>query len=290
MDLPKVLESNLVRLKELDLDENWLQEYLAKNPKILGLGEDLALVQRERRQMRAGRLDLLFSDGEGDTRYVVEVMLGAIDESHIIRAIEYWDIERRRYPAYDHIAVLVAEDITSRFINVLSLFSGTIPLVVMQLSTIKVDSGIVLLPLKILDQRALREDDVADVSAPPSDRAYWKNKSTDEAMAVVDELLGYINEEAKPTRYELKYLTQYIGVSSGRRGNIAYIRPQKSKIRIGTYVNDAHAVQASLEAAGISVEVSGSYVTADYVNYKDTKAKEAIRSMLKVAVKDQAAE
>ena len=27
--------------------------------------------------------------------------------SHIIRTIEYWDIERRRYPAYEHVAVLV---------------------------------------------------------------------------------------------------------------------------------------------------------------------------------------
>jgi hypothetical protein len=33
-------------------------------------------------------------------------MLGATDESHIIRCIEYWDIERRRYPAYEHCAVL----------------------------------------------------------------------------------------------------------------------------------------------------------------------------------------
>ena len=30
---------------------------------------------------------------------------------------EYWDIERRRYPQYDHCAVLIAEDITSRFLN-----------------------------------------------------------------------------------------------------------------------------------------------------------------------------
>ena len=48
-------------------------------------------------------------------------------ESHIIRTIEYWDIERKRYPQYEHCAVLVAEDITSRFLNVISLFNGTIP-------------------------------------------------------------------------------------------------------------------------------------------------------------------
>src|SRR3989442_11609419 len=41
--------------------------------------------------------------------------------SHIIRTIEYWDNERRRYPAYEHIAVLVAEQVTARFLNVIGL-------------------------------------------------------------------------------------------------------------------------------------------------------------------------
>ena len=30
--------------------------------------------------------------------YEVEVMLGETDPSHIIRCIEYWDIEKRKYP------------------------------------------------------------------------------------------------------------------------------------------------------------------------------------------------
>ena len=52
-----------------------------------------------------------------------------MDESHLIRAIEYWDIERRRFPQYDHVAVVVAEDVTSRFLNVISLMNRTIPLI-----------------------------------------------------------------------------------------------------------------------------------------------------------------
>lgn len=47
--------------------------------------------------------------------------------------IEYWDIERRRYPAYEHCAVLVAEDVTALFLNVLGLIAGSIPLIVIQL-------------------------------------------------------------------------------------------------------------------------------------------------------------
>ena len=71
-------------------------------------------------------------DADGNHRYEVEVQLGATDESHIIRTIDYWDIERKRYPQYDHTAVIVAEDITSRFLNVISLFNGMIPNVVKQ--------------------------------------------------------------------------------------------------------------------------------------------------------------
>ena len=44
----------------------------------------------ERRQPKAGRLDLLLSDPESLTRYEVEIQLGSTDESHIIRTIEYW--------------------------------------------------------------------------------------------------------------------------------------------------------------------------------------------------------
>ena len=122
-----------------DFNEAWLQDIIAEDPAILGLG-DLGLIERERRQENAGRLDLLLSNESDDTRFEVELMLGATDESHIIRCIEYWDIERRRYPGYEHIAVIVAEDITSRFLNILSLFAGNIPLVAIQLNALEVET------------------------------------------------------------------------------------------------------------------------------------------------------
>lgn len=112
--------------------EKWVQELIADDPSILGLG-DLVLRDQERVQPRGGRLDMLLQDLETKRRYEVELQLGATDEAHIIRTIEYWDIERKRYPQYDHCAVLVAEDITSRFLNVISLFNGTIPFVAIQM-------------------------------------------------------------------------------------------------------------------------------------------------------------
>ena len=119
-----------------ELDENWVQSRIAEDPSILGLG-DVVLKDRERPQPRAGRLDLLLQEVESNRRYKVEVQLGPTDESHIIRTIEYWDIERRRFPQYEHTAVIVAEDITSRFLNVISLFNGMIPLVAIQMRALK---------------------------------------------------------------------------------------------------------------------------------------------------------
>ncbi len=107
-----------------DLSERWVQRVLEDDPSLLGLGE-LDVREVERRQPRAGRLDMLLSDPDGATRYEVELQLGATDESHIIRTLEYWDNERRQYPQYEHVAVIVAEEITSRFFNVISLSTGS---------------------------------------------------------------------------------------------------------------------------------------------------------------------
>ena len=120
------------------------------NPSVLGLG-DLSPVQREKIQPSGGRLDLLLADDNG-TRFEVEIQLGATDPSHIIRTIEYWDTERKRYPQYDHCAVIVAEEITGRFMNVISLFNGAIPLIALRLSAFQQEEDISLVFTKVLDR------------------------------------------------------------------------------------------------------------------------------------------
>jgi hypothetical protein len=71
-----------------ELNERWVQDRIAEDPSILGLG-DLVLRDKERAQPRAGRLDLLLQDSETKRRYEVEMQLGATDETHIICTIEY---------------------------------------------------------------------------------------------------------------------------------------------------------------------------------------------------------
>jgi hypothetical protein len=71
-----------------ELTEKWVQDLIADDPSILGLG-DLELRQKERVQPRGGRLDLLLQDPDTKRRYEIELQLGSTDETHIIRTIEY---------------------------------------------------------------------------------------------------------------------------------------------------------------------------------------------------------
>jgi hypothetical protein len=113
-----VKPERILLARHTEYREKWIQDRIADDPSILGLG-DLDLKGKERVQPNAGRLDLLLQHPDLNQRYEVEIQLGSTNESHIIRTIEYWDIERKRYPQYDHCAVIVAEDITTRLLNVI---------------------------------------------------------------------------------------------------------------------------------------------------------------------------
>ena len=109
--------------------------------------------------------------------YEVEVMLGSTDESHIIRTIEYWDLERRRWPKRAHTAVLVAETINRRFFNVIQLLSLTIPIIAIQANIIEADGKRILHFTKILD--VYQESELEErAPAEPADENYWQEKAS----------------------------------------------------------------------------------------------------------------
>src|SRR5690554_3420118 len=198
-----LIQPEKVNLKDHPtLTESWLQDVIAKNPEIIGLGE-LILKDKERMQLRAGRLDILLQDPEINKRYEVEIQLGKTDEAHIIRTIEYWDIERKRYPQYEHCAVIIAEDITSRFLNIMSLFNGTVPLIAIQMNALKFGDDIGLVFTKILDELPLGLVDEDEEISEVTDRDYWVKRGTSETVKLADEMLDIICEFA--VNLELKY-------------------------------------------------------------------------------------
>ncbi len=132
-------------------DEAWIRDHVARDPSLLGLGP-VRLLAAERSLPGAGRLDLLLESPDRDRRYVVELMLGRVDESHIVRCIEYWDVERRRWPRIEHLAVLAAEDMTSRFLNVLTLIRQVVPVIALQVEAIRVEQRVLLNFVQVLSE------------------------------------------------------------------------------------------------------------------------------------------
>lgn len=229
-------------------NEKWLQSLIAGDPNVLGLG-DLIVKDVERRQPRAGRLDLLLSDPETLTRYEVEIQLGATDEAHIIRTIEYWDIEKTRYPQYEHVAVLVAEDITSRFLNVISLFNKAIPLIAIQLRALEVGGVLTINATTVLDlARPGTEEE--DDPGQTTDRSYWVSRGSEASVAVADRVLEMINEITPGM--VLKYNKHYIGLArDGIVDNFVEFRPRREHTivlfriprsdEVGALINDSGA-------------------------------------------------
>ena len=233
-----------------ELDERWLQRQLTEDPSILGFG-DLTVRDVERRQPGAGRLDLLLADPESATRYEVEIQLGATDETHIIRTIEYWDLERRRYPQYEHVAVLVAEDVTSRFLNVISLFNGSIPIVAIQLQALKVEGALTLVATRVVDQMSLatEEEDEGTIV----DRAYWeKGRGSTTSLQILDALMELIRT-VEPD-IEPNFNKHYIGLKMDQMSrNFIMSYPRKRHLGVGFRIPRAASLDEELEGSGLDI-------------------------------------
>jgi hypothetical protein len=235
-------------------NEKWVQDQIAQDPKILGLG-DLVLRDKERPQPRAGRLDLLLQDLDSKRRYELELQLGATDESHIIRTVEYWDVERKRYPQYEHCAVIVAEDITSRFLNVVSLFNGSIPLIAIQMQAFKVGEHLTLLFTTVVDEmtRGLVDEDEEEAAAAPTDRNYWETRGSKATLAMVDQLFLMI-KEIDPL-LELKYNKFYVGLErEGQVDNFVTFRPRKSHLILRFKGPQSDEIAAKANEAGLEYD------------------------------------
>jgi hypothetical protein len=232
------------------LNEKWLQERIVEDPSILGLG-NLDVRESERIQPTGGRLDLLMSDPDTLTRYEVEIQLGASDEKHIIRTLEYWDVERRRYPQYDHVAVLVAEDVTSRFLNVVSLFNGFIPIIAIQMQALDVGGVLTLSSSRVLDVINLGTDE-EDSAGAATDRLYWESKANSASLKLADRFVELAKE--KDSTLLPKYNKYYIGLArNGIADNFFSLKPKKNWIIFQPKIAPNIELNQKLDDAGLHV-------------------------------------
>ena len=263
--------------------ERWLQSQLVLDPSILNLG-DIFLKDQERRQISGGRLDMLFEDVDGNTRYEVELQLGSTDETHIIRTIEYWDLERKRYPNYEHVAVIVAEDITTRFFNVISLFNGQIPIIAIQINLLDVAGKLTLHASTILDLIPRVEEEETEVQSVG--REYWDSR-VGNVMKSGDELFKII--KTQDTDLELSYRVGYCGLSrNGVADNYLIIKPRRNFISFQIKLPQTEDLTKKLEDTGLSINYNNHWKRyIIHLNPQDLKNHSGFLQELIKTTKDQ---
>jgi hypothetical protein len=245
------IKPEIISLKNSpEYNEKWLQARIEEDPSIIGLGE-LDFRDTEKMLIGGGRLDTILYDAEDNKRYEVEIQLGKTDESHIIRTIEYWDLERKRNPQYEHCAVIIAEDITSRFLNVISLFNGFIPLIAIQVKALRIGDNMSLFFTKVLDEVKfdLLEEDIASET---TDRNFWENKASKETLQLSDKILTDLGELTE--EYKLKYNKHYIGLEkNGLANNFISFHPRKKVVLLHFKLSKTEEYDQILEDSDLDV-------------------------------------
>ena len=280
----KLKKTRPVKLKEAGLGEVWLQEQIAKDTSLLGLG-DLHLIEREKIQPTGGRIDFLMYDPETETRFEIEVMLGAVDESHIIRTIEYWDVERQRYPTLEHRAVIVAEEITARFFNVIRLLNRAIPMLAIQLSAFVIDESIVLHFTRVLDTYEFGADVEDEESGERADRAYWEKRASRESLEIVDSLLSLVHAAKEEQR--VTYNRGHIAIGTSGY-NFVWCHPRRASSHCHLHVkvpaDQRPNLIEKLEGVGIDAANRGRSAIRLRITKKDiNENRAALEELLRVA-------
>ena len=194
--------------------------------------------------------------------------------------------KKKRYPQYDHCAVLIAEDITSRFLNVISLFNGSIPLIALQMQALKVGGKTTIVFTRVMDQltRGLVDED-EEAEAAPADRPFWEKKASKGSLALVDQCLDML-KKLDPS-LSLKYNKHYIGLGrDGHPYNFVTFRPKRTTVTIEFKLPQSDDVDAMIDDAGIDkLEYNGFWKLYRLrLTAADLKAKaEFLSQMMKLA-------
>ena len=282
--MEEIATAKVLTIRECGHDEYWLRDRIFEDPAILGLG-DLQAVMREKTQSQGGRLDLLLKKPEDDAMFEVELQLGATDESHIIRTIEYWDNEKRRWPKRSHTAVLVAERITNRFFNVVHLLSLAVPIIGIQAIVMQVGETKGLHFNKVID--SYEEPEEAETPERTYDEKHWVDKSSGTLecakwyKALLEKFYGEV-----PTKYFETYISLSVGDVARvwvtkRKNNRAFIKVKHGEDNFQEAVDH-------LNGEGVSFGTrSGKYLTFN-VNAEQLKDKATMHEWLSARLSPRA--
>lgn len=233
----KIRFGKKVFIRNSGKDEYWLQDIIYENPSQLGLG-NLVPVSKEKKQSSGGRLDILLKDSEDNSMYELEVMLGETDPSHIIRSIEYWDNEKRKYPQRQHYCILIAESFDRRYFNVIQILSLNIPMIAIQADLLEINGDYILNFSKILDIYVEPEDEqeaTAVTEVTWNDKAQW-------TLHTARKLLEIVSEQEK--NISLNFTQSYISIMIDKHNSYMFDKRTKPNSVLWFNVKDEEKSEA----------------------------------------------
>lgn len=262
-------------VKQSNFSEASIRDYLAEKPELLGLG-DLQIHDKER-PTRYGRIDLILQNDDAE-RYIVELQLGSLDPSHIIRSIEYWNHQRDAYPQYVYKVVLVAEEF-SRYLEVLAIL-GNIPFIAIKASLYEGNQ----LQFEKVYERVIAEDNEHESDNNGQyDRAYWEGYKPTK-LKVVDQLFGCVKELNKDI--SLKYNKFYIGIGvNGSSNNFIYFSPKQTFVYLNIRSERSTQIDNQLNDLGFDFLTKDNYYKIRLQEFPNEAQKTFIIEMVKSAMK-----
>lgn len=145
--------------------------------------------------------------------------------------------------------MLVAEEVTARFLNILQLINGVVPIVVLQVSALQVGHQVVLSFTKLLDEVSLGTELEDDPGART--RSWWEGRASAASLKLLDEcldLLRALDPELAPS-----YQKSYVGVSQNNRpSNFVTFRPLRHGLRVEIRAGNLRWFEDRFAAEGLA--------------------------------------
>jgi hypothetical protein len=158
----EIIDSVYTSLRAIGKDENWVHDWIIEKPSRLGLG-DIEIKRHELIRCRnlGGRLDIFAYRTDIDTFYEIEIMLDECDANHGLRALDFWSRERLKHPDSRHVAVLVSEDLSSRYKPILEGLPQVLPFIGIEIKVLKLpfEDGVATILTSIIVQSHDLKDD-----------------------------------------------------------------------------------------------------------------------------------
>ena len=138
---------------------------------------------------------------------------------------------------------------TSRFLSVVSLFNGSIPLIAVQMQGLRIGEQMTLVFTTVIDELARGLVDEDEEIQAVTDRAYWEERGTKVTVEMADQLCEMIH--AFDPGLELKYNKFYIGLAKdGQPNNFVSFRPRKNSLMLSIHLKQSDDIEHEIENSG----------------------------------------